>query len=53
MSEKNEFESHEILNGAAFDPNLIGFHTPTYSISNIANGKHGFKMKVFDSYWPS
>ena len=24
MSEKNEFESHEILYGSAFDPNLIG-----------------------------
>ncbi|EJQ96297.1 exosporium leader peptide-containing protein [Bacillus cereus] len=23
MSEKNEFNSHEILQGAAFDPNLI------------------------------
>ncbi|EOP20023.1 MULTISPECIES: exosporium leader peptide-containing protein [Bacillus cereus group] len=28
MSEKNEFDSHEILNGAAFDPNLIGSTLP-------------------------
>ncbi|OPA38150.1 exosporium leader peptide-containing protein [Bacillus cereus] len=31
MSEENEFNSHGILNGLAFDPNLISPTLPPYS----------------------
>ncbi|MGW5956079.1 exosporium leader peptide-containing protein [Bacillus mycoides] len=41
MSEKNEFDSHGILNGAAFDPNLIGPTLPPISPFTFPTGPTG------------
>ncbi|EOP20029.1 exosporium leader peptide-containing protein [Bacillus toyonensis] len=41
MSEKNEFDSHEILNGAAFDPNLIGPTLPPIPPFTLPTGPTG------------
>ncbi|WP_439876954.1 exosporium leader peptide-containing protein (plasmid) [Bacillus mycoides] len=41
MSEKNEFDSHEILNGSAFDPNLIGPTLPPIPPFTLPTGPTG------------
>ncbi|WP_227496337.1 YncE family protein [Bacillus cereus] len=41
MSEKNEFESHEILYGLAFDPNLIGSKLPSIPPFTFPTGSTG------------
>ncbi|OPD41742.1 YncE family protein [Bacillus thuringiensis] len=44
MSEENEFESHEILSGSAFDPNLIGptlLPIPPFTVPTGSTGPTG------------
>ncbi|WP_346426550.1 YncE family protein [Bacillus thuringiensis] len=41
MSEKNEFESHEILYGSAFNPNLIGSKLPPIPPCTFLTGSTG------------
>ncbi|WP_269800672.1 exosporium leader peptide-containing protein [Bacillus cereus] len=41
MSEKNEFESHEILYGSVFDPNLIGSKLPSIPPFTFPTGSTG------------
>ncbi|WP_336992308.1 exosporium leader peptide-containing protein [Bacillus toyonensis] len=41
MSEENEFNSHEILNGAAFNPNLIGPTLPPVPPFTLPTGQTG------------
>ncbi|PGK42363.1 YncE family protein [Bacillus thuringiensis] len=41
MSEENEFESHEILYGLAFDPNLIGSKLPSIPPFTFPTGSTG------------
>ncbi|HDX9614822.1 TPA: exosporium leader peptide-containing protein [Bacillus toyonensis] len=43
MSEKNEFDSHEVLNGSAFDPNLIGPTLPPILPVILPTGSTGPK----------
>ncbi|MBU5220573.1 exosporium leader peptide [Bacillus albus] len=43
MSEKNEFDSHEILNGAAFNTNLIGSTLPPILTVTLPTGSTGPK----------
>lgn len=41
MSEKNEFESHEILYGSTFNPNLIGSKLPPIPPCTFLTGLTG------------
>ncbi|WP_414835527.1 exosporium leader peptide-containing protein [Bacillus sp. Ba 3] len=43
MPQKNEFDSHEILNGAVFDMNLIGSRLPPILPVTLPTGSIGPK----------